>query len=215
MSDLDGFQHPRFAKAYERISVQSDRRGGAEHRARLLAGIAGRVVEVGAGNGRNFAHYPPEVTEVVAVEPEERLRALGAKAAEGAEVPITLVAGHADALPVEDGSCDVVVASLVLCSVPEPARALAEMRRVLRPDGELRVYEHVRSTGRVRGTFEDLITPLWSRAGGGCHPNRKTAEAVAAAGFEVDDLERFSFRPLPWAPSSAHILGSAAVSSRL
>ena len=209
MTDLERFQHPRFARAYERISAESERRGATAHRARMLSGLAGRVIEVGAGTGLNFTHYPDTVSEVVAVEPEDQLRARAEQAATRAAVPVRVVAGHADALPAEDHTFDAAVTSLVLCSVPDPARALAEIRRVLKPGGELRFYEHVRSTGAIRGTIEDLITPLWKRCGGGCHPNRHTDEAITAAGFHIDPLDRFLFRPLRFAPASDHILGHA------
>jgi SAM-dependent methyltransferase len=208
MSELTPFQHPRFAKAYQRIAATSDARGGAEHRRRLLTGLTGRVIEIGAGNGRNFPHYPTTVSEVVAVEPDDRLRALAERAAADAPVTVTVVAGHADALPGDAGTYDAAVVSLVLCSVPDPARTLTEIRRVLRPGGELGVYEHVRSPG-LRGRFEDAIAPLWSRAGGGCHPNRNTAETIAASGFDIDQLDRFMFRSMPLLPGSVHILGAA------
>lgn len=208
MSDLAGFQHPRFARAYQRISEQTDQRGGSEHRVRLLAGMSGRVLEIGSGNGRNFSHYPETVSEVLAVEPEDQLRSMAEAAAIDARVPVRVVAGHADALPADAASVDAVVVSLVLCSVPDLAHALVEIRRVLRPSGELRVYEHVRSTG-WRGRVEDLITPLWKRGAGGCHPNRDTAATIRAAGFDVDGLERFMFRPVPMLPAAAHILGTA------
>ncbi|HKR50707.1 MAG TPA: class I SAM-dependent methyltransferase, partial [Pseudonocardiaceae bacterium] len=132
MSDLSGFQHPCFARIYERISVESEQRGTAQHRDQALASLTGLVIEVGAGNGLNFGHYPNTVTEVVAVEPEDRLRALAEKAAVTAAVPVRVLAGHADALPAQDTSFDAAVASLVLCSVPDLAGALAEIRRVLR-----------------------------------------------------------------------------------
>ena len=105
---MSRLQHPRFAKMYERISETSDRRGGSAHRERLLAGLSGRVIEVGAGNGRNFAHYPSTVTAVVAVEPENQLRALAERAAATAAVPVRVVAGHADALPADDGEFDAI-----------------------------------------------------------------------------------------------------------
>lgn len=209
MADLSAFQHPRFARMYERISIESEQRGTAEHRDRVLAGLSGRVIEVGAGNGLNFAHYPDTVTEVVAVEPEDRLRVLGEEAAARAPVPVRMAAGHAEALPAEDSSVDAVVASLVLCSVPDAARALGEIRRVLRPGGELRFFEHVRSGRRWFGLLQDIITPLWSRAAGGCHPNRDTAAAIRAAGFDVEQLDRFSYSPLPYFPRQAHVLGRA------
>jgi ubiquinone/menaquinone biosynthesis C-methylase UbiE len=209
VADLSAFQHPRFARMYERISIESEQRGTAEHRDRALAALSGRVIEVGAGNGLNFAHYPDTVTEVIAVEPEDRLRVLGEQAAARAAVPVRVVAGHAEALPAEDGSVDAVVASLVLCSVPDVARALAEIRRVLRPSGELRFFEHVRSDQRWFGLLQDAIAPLWSRAAGGCHPNRDTAAAIDAAGFPIERLDRFSYSPLRFVPPHAHILGSA------
>ena len=172
MMDLSGFQHPRFARMYERISAESERRGTAQQRDRVLAGLSGRVIEVGAGNGMNFRHYPDTVGEVFAVEPDETLRGLAEQAAENATVPVRVIAGHSTALPVEDGDFDAAVASLVLCSVPNQEAALAEIRRVLKPGGELRFFEHVRSDNPVFGFLEDMITPLWSRIGGGCHPNR-------------------------------------------
>ena len=209
MSDLSRFQHPRFARMYERISEESDRRGTAEHRARALTGLKGRVIEVGAGNGRNFAHYPAAVTEVVAVEPEDRLRALAERAARYTPVPVRVGAGHADDLPVEDASFDAAVASLVLCSVPSLERALAELRRVLRPGGELRFFEHVRSANPLVGAFQDLITPLWSVGAAGCHLNRDTAAAIRGAGFAIEELDRFAYAPLAMVPKQAHILGRA------
>ena len=209
MTDLSAFQHPRFARLYEKISAESERRGTAEHRDRALAGLTGRVAEVGAGNGLNFRHYPTSVSEVVAVEPEDRLRALAEQAATTAPVAVKVVAGHGDALPFDDNTFDAAVASLVLCSVPEPRHFLAELRRVLKPGGQLRFFEHVRSANPLIGVIEDGITPLWSVIGGGCHLNRNTSAAIAAAGFEVDELDRFTYRPLKFVPPHAHILGRA------
>lgn len=209
MTDLSAFQHPRFARMYERISAESEQRGTAEQRDRALAGLAGRVIEVGAGNGMNFAHYPDTVTELVAVEPEDQLRAIAEKAAARAPVPVSVLAGHAGALPAEDATFDAAVASLVLCSVSDVAAALAEIRRVLRPGGELRFFEHVRSDKPWFGVLQDAITPLWSRAGGGCHLNRDTAAAIRAAGFNIEQLDRFSYAPLRFFPRHAHILGRA------
>ena len=114
-----------------------------EHRRKLLEGLSGRVIEVGAGNGLNFSLYPHTVEKVVAVEPEPTLREAAREEAKEAQVEIEVVDGVASELPAEDASYDAVVASLVLCSVRDQAEALAEMRRVLKPGGELRFYEHV------------------------------------------------------------------------
>jgi ubiquinone/menaquinone biosynthesis C-methylase UbiE len=209
MADLSQFQHPRFARMYERMSAESERRGTAEHRDRALAGLTGRVIEVGAGNGMNFSHYPDTVTEVVAVEPEDHLRGLAERAAAKASRPVRVLAGQATALPVEDDGFDTAVASLVLCSIADTRAALAELRRVLKPTGELRFFEHVRSEKPWFGLLEDAITPLWSRVGGGCHPNRDTAAAIRAAGFAIEELDRFYYAPLRFFPSHAHILGRA------
>src|SRR6195256_594752 len=136
-------RHPLFARMYQRMSAAAERAGAAEHRARVLSGLRGRVVEVGAGNGLNFAHYPSTVTEVVAVEPERYLRSRAEAAAARATTSVTVIDGTAAAIPLDDASVDGGVASLVLCSVSDPAAALAELHRVIRPSGELRFYEHV------------------------------------------------------------------------
>ncbi|WP_144128077.1 class I SAM-dependent methyltransferase [Catellatospora sichuanensis] len=206
---LKNLQHPRFARFYTAISTRAEAHGGAEHRARLLKGLAGTVIEVGAGNGLNFAHYPPHVTRVLAVEPDDTLRALARRAAQRAPVPVEVVSGHADALPAPDGAFDTAVISLVLCTVANPVHALAEIRRVLRPDGQLRFYEHVRSDKLLLALLQDLIAPLWARLAGGCRPNHDTAAVIAANGFTISSCQRFGFSPCSAVPRFAHILGVA------
>ncbi|MDA0167730.1 class I SAM-dependent methyltransferase [Solirubrobacter taibaiensis] len=202
-------EHPRFARVYPAVAARADKRGAAGHRQRLVEGLAGRVVEVGAGNGRNFVHYPPGVTEVVAIEPEPTLRAL----AEGAEtaVPVRVLDGVAEALPFADGELDAAVVSLVLCSVPDQGRALAEIRRVLRPGGALRFYEHVIPQRQPkRGLFRAAdATGLWPRLAAGCHLARDTAGAIVAAGFEIERCERIEFRSAAVEPRLSYLLGSA------
>lgn len=202
--------HPLFARVFDRMAAKTDGRGAAEHRERLLAGLIGRVVEVGAGNGLNFCRYPDTVTEVLAVEPEDYLRARALQAAEVAPIRITVVDGLADLLPTEDASHDAVVASLVLCSVPDQGRALAEARRVLRPGGELRFYEHVISKEAGVARMQNAAAWFWPWVGGGCHPNRDTVGAIQRAGFEIKDCERFDFRPsVLMAPVAPHVIGAA------
>jgi ubiquinone/menaquinone biosynthesis C-methylase UbiE len=202
---------PRFARGYPGAAERADARGGAEHRRRLLAGLHGRVIELGAGSGRNFAHYPETVTEVVAIEPEPDLRKLAAEAARVAPVPIEVRAGTADALPLADEEMDAAVASLVLCSVPDQARALAELRRVTRRGGELRFYEHVIATTQPKRAILQIAdrSGIWPALGGGCHPARDTGAAIAAAGFTIERSERFNFRAEPVEPRVPYILGVA------
>jgi ubiquinone/menaquinone biosynthesis C-methylase UbiE len=202
--------HPVFARVYQRLSHVAEAKGASEHRDRLLAGLHGRVIEVGAGNGLNFSHYPSTVTEVVAVEPESFLRARAEEADRAVSVPMTILDGTADALPVPDAAFDAGIASLVLCSVPDQVTALAELHRVIRPGGELRFFEHVVSKragpARVQHIADRTIRPYLS---GGCHAGRDTLAAIKAAGFVIEHSERFSFRPNPIDVTSPHILGTA------
>ncbi|MGC4834134.1 methyltransferase domain-containing protein [Micromonospora vinacea] len=203
--------HPVFARVYERLSVAMDRAGTAAFRRDLVAGLSGRVIEIGAGNGRMFSHYPPGVTQVVAVEPERRLRAAAERAAADAPVPVTVVDGLADALPAGDGEFDAAVAALVLCTVPDQPSALAEISRVLRPGGEVRFFEHVaaeETTGLHRAQ-RIVDATLWPRLFAGCHTGRDTVAAITAAGFEVEEQRRFRFPATSNSPSSPCVLGRA------
>jgi ubiquinone/menaquinone biosynthesis C-methylase UbiE len=157
----------------------------------------------------NFPHYPPGVTQVVAVEPEDYLRGRAQQAAGRAPVPITVADATADQLPFPDQSFDAAVASLVLCSVPEQATALGELRRVVRPGGELRFYEHVRPNNPRKAALWQRLDDwnIWPRLAGGCHCARDTEHAIRQAGFAVERCRRFPFKGGP--VTAPHILGLA------
>lgn len=201
--------HPVFARLYPMMSRAMEGRGMAEHRQALLAELSGTVLEIGAGNGLNFRHYPSTVTRVLAVEPEPHLRSLARAAAAAAPVPVEVVDGLAERLPAADGSVDAVTVSLVLCSVGDQGAALREIRRVLRPGGQLRFLEHVRAdTPGLARVQRVLDATVWPRMTGGCHTSRETAAAIGQAGFTIERLDRFLF-PEVRTPSSVHVLGTA------
>jgi ubiquinone/menaquinone biosynthesis C-methylase UbiE len=208
----DAVHHPVFARFYARMSVIADAKGGvAAHREELLTGLSGRVIEIGAGNGLNFPHYPSAVSEVVALEPERSLRHLAVQAARRSEVPVDVVPGAAEALPVKSEAFDAAVASLVLCSVRDLPRALCEIRRVLRPGGELRFFEHGLADGKVlAGTQRAVDRTVWPLLFGGCHTARDTIAAIEAAGFELGTYRKLRVpeRGIPF-PTSPCVLGVA------
>jgi SAM-dependent methyltransferase len=202
--------HPLFARMYLRMA--SRRLDGEErdHRRALLEGLSGEVIEVGAGSGINFRFYPRTVSHVLAVEPEPVLRNAAVDNAAHAPVPVSVVSGVSGALPGEAETFDAGVASLVLCSVPDPGRALAELFRVIRPGGELRFYEHVVARGRASALIQRIAdATLWPRLAGGCHLSRDTGAAFERAGFTVESCERFTFSPGAPVPAIPHILGCA------
>jgi ubiquinone/menaquinone biosynthesis C-methylase UbiE len=203
-------RHPLFARFQAWLSTQGERHGVGEHRDELLAGLSGRVVEVGAGSGTNFRHYPVTVSEVVAVEPEPYLRARALESAREAPIRVQVRDAVAERLPLEDSSVDAGVASLVLCSVGDPDQALSQLYRVIRPGGELRFYEHVRADTAELMRLQRTLDLVWPKLGGGCHLTRDTELAITRAGFLVEACRRFRFQPCALAaPTSPIILGVA------
>lgn len=212
MTDRGRSTNPVFARAWSGLFARGlARSGGDDLRRRLLADLAGTVVEVGAGDGANFAFYPDAVEHVVAVEPEPYLRERARARAAAAPVPVEVVDGTAAAIPVVDGHADAVVFCLVLCSVPDQRAALVEARRVLRAGGGLRFLEHVRAPGpgAMRRVQHALDLTVWPRLFGGCHLGRDTVAAVGEAGFAVTAVQRFWFPERPRLPMSAAVLGAA------
>ena len=206
MTDI---RHPIFARCFDRLSRVMEKELGPRRR-ELLEGLSGRVVELGAGNGINFAHYPATVEQVIALEPEPYMRAKAEQAAQSAPVAVTVRPGIADALELEDASVDAAVASLVLCSVPDQPRSLAELLRVIKPGGELRFLEHVRgsSPGKARAQSAADRSGIWPLIAGGCHCARDTAAAIRAAGFEVTQMRDLNLGP-GWNITNPHVLGRA------
>jgi ubiquinone/menaquinone biosynthesis C-methylase UbiE len=184
--------NPLFARYFARFGGRNEERGNRELRQEMLAGLSGRVIEVGPGNGLNFPHYPGSVQEVVAVEPEPYLRSRAVEAAADAPVPIRVADGSADELPAVDGSVDAVVVSGLLCSVTDVPAALAEFHRVLRPGGQLRFYEHVRSRDLLFAGFQQAADLVWPRLMGGCHVQRQTRAAIEQV-FTIQACRGFRF----------------------
>ena len=186
--------HPVFARIFPRLSQVMEDGGMAARREPLLAGLTGQVIDVGAGTGASFGHYPPAVDRVTAVEPELRLRQIAAAAARAVPVPVTVTDGLASALSAPDASFDAAVVTFVLCTVPDQAAALREIRRVLKPGGVLCFLEHVRAdTARLARIQRALDATIWPHLIGGCDLSRDTAAAIERAGFTIRRLDRFLF----------------------
>jgi ubiquinone/menaquinone biosynthesis C-methylase UbiE len=185
--------HRIFAALYDRQLRPLERGWLGQRRSALLGDLAGQVLEVGAGTGSNLAHYR-RASEVVACEPDPAMRTRMVGKLPAARVPVQVCDAAAEALPFADQRFDVVVCTLVLCTVSDPAAALTEIYRVLRPGGRLVFLEHVRGQGRL-ARWQDRLAPLHVRLVAGCHPNRDSAAAIAGAGFAIGPLETFEPRP--------------------
>lgn len=159
------------------------------YRRRVTSAAAGRVLEIGIGSGLNLRLYPEQVREVVGLEPAPRLIAMAGRAVQGSRVPTSFIEGSAEAIPLEDHSFDTVVTTWTLCSIPEAVVALREMRRVLKPNGQLLFVEHGRAPEEHIRKWQDRLTPTWKRIGGGCHLNRPIQQLIESAGFSIAKLE--------------------------
>ena len=200
--------HPVFAALYDLVGASAERRWMGARRRRLLAGARGAVLEIGGGTGANLAHYR-DVDRVTIAEPDPFMRSRIGPKLEDARVPVEVSAAGAEALPFPDDSFDTVVSTLVLCTVPDQAAALEEVRRILRPGGRLLFIEHVRAAGSM-ARWQDRLEPLWRRLFGGCHPNRDTVAAIEEAGFEIETFESFH-PPIAFSRLTPHVQGSATI----
>jgi SAM-dependent methyltransferase len=202
--------HPIFARLYGVLARLAEHGDLGARRHALAAGAAGLTLELGAGTGESFKHYRAPVTWVAAVEPDPTMLRQAARRAPDAAVRIRLVRARAEALPFRDATFDTAVATLVLCSVDDPARALAETRRVLKHGGLLLFLEHVRARSEALARWQDRLERPWGALTGACHPNRPTLASIRAAGFEPAEVEAFDLRPgIPLV--HPHIQGSARV----
>lgn len=182
------------ARLYDAVLSFAERAALRRWRAELLAQAQGVVLEIGAGTGANLPFYPAAVQRVLLLEPDPAMRE---RLVERAPRFSTVVSGSARRLPLATGSVDSVVSTLVLCSVGDPYPAVAELRRVLRPGGQLLVLEHVAAVAGSRTrTTQRLLTPMWSRVAGGCSLERDTRQALAEAGFDTSGL-RDDVLPVP------------------
>lgn len=193
-TDAEERGHKWFAVFFDWM-VKTEGKAHRQVRAEVAGGAEGRVLEVGCGNGANFPYYTRAATHIVAVDPDPYMLSRARTRAAEMPRPIEIHKAPAERLPFEDADFDTVVATLVLCSVRRQAKALAEIKRVLRPGGQLRFYEHVRYSNAFGAFWQDAITPVWRWMGAGCHPNRDTEKAIRKAGFEILELRRPVLEP--------------------
>jgi ubiquinone/menaquinone biosynthesis C-methylase UbiE len=185
-----------FAAGYDRVLARSEERGLRDARAALVGRARGEVVELGAGTGLNLAHYDrTQVTRVVATEPDPHMAKQLRARADASFVEV--VEAPAERLPVPDASADTVVSTLVLCTVRDPAAALAEVDRVLRPGGQLLLYEHVRAEDEGLARWQDRLERPWGWLAGGCHPNRDTLAALDQCPLVLLEVEQAEFPAAP------------------
>jgi ubiquinone/menaquinone biosynthesis C-methylase UbiE len=157
-------------------------------RERLIGAAEGRVLEIGIGSGLNLPLYGPTIREVIGLDPSPELLQMARDRAAAAPVSVKLLEASAEAMPLDDASIDTVVTTWTLCTIPDAPRALAELRRVLRPGGALLFVEHGRAPEPGVARWQDRLDPLWWRVAGGCHLNRKIDDLVSGSGFRIDAL---------------------------
>ena len=167
-------------------------------RRKFIPLASGTALEVGAGSGLNLPCYGPQVQKLYALDPSRELWKMAHKRVREAPFPVAFLAASAERIPLEDMSVDTVVTTWTLCTIPDPLQALTEMRRVLKPEGRLIFVEHGRSSDPGVLAWQNRLTPVWKRVGGGCHLNRKIDDLIADAGFDITQIDRgYSRGPKP------------------
>jgi SAM-dependent methyltransferase len=202
-------RNPLFPYIYRLGMPIFDRLFYRRYRREAMSSATGRLLLVGLGPGTDLLFLPPTVTSVAAVEPEAPMRRMAAALARRHGIAVEIVEGIGESIPFPDNSFDSVHIGLVLCSVDDVAATLSEIRRVLAPGGRLVVLEHVRGEGAT-GRLQDLVAKPWSWLAAGCEPNRRTADAIAAAGFDTTGLRRIPRTPVPF-PCKPHLQGFATL----
>jgi ubiquinone/menaquinone biosynthesis C-methylase UbiE len=188
---------PLFARGYDWFVKSSEEAGLRDERRYLLARARGRTLEISAGTGINVELYPDSVTELVLTEPDPHMRMQLEKKLTALGRPAEVIDAGGERLPLPDASVDTVVATLVFCTIPEPEAALAEIARVLKPDGRLLFLEHVRASDPRTARWQDRLERPWGWFGRGCHPNRDTLAVITGSGLEVSEVEQGQFPKAP------------------
>lgn len=212
MTNEGEINHPVHAKLYDRLNAGAEEKVFPPHRNYLAAGLEGDVLDVGIGTGSMIPYYVASrqqgsAFDLRAIEPDPDMRRQAMEAAHSAEIPVEITTGRAEQTPYPDDSFDVVICSLVLCSVEDLEDALSEIARVLRPEGEFRFFEHVRSDG-VRGTIESFVSPVWRPVAAGCRIDRRTGDRIAER-FEPIEIDRFDIGTLDTFPARRFVRGRA------
>lgn len=171
------------------IHLSMRQRNLAAYRARVIPAAQGRVLEIGIGSGLNLPYYGTTVERVIGLDPSPKLLAMAREAARRTTIPFDLIEDSAEAIPLDNRSIDTVVTTWTMCSIPDVQRALGEMRRILKPGGRLLFVEHGHSPDPGVRRWQDHLTPIWRRVGGGCHLNRAIRELIEGAGFRIERIE--------------------------
>jgi ubiquinone/menaquinone biosynthesis C-methylase UbiE len=182
-----GFYQDRIVPSLIQLAMRN--RNLAPYRSRTVSEATGHVLEVGIGSGLNLPFYRESASHIVGLDPSPKLLAMAREAAHRSAMPLKLIEGTAEAIPIEDRSIDTVVTTWTLCSVPDVGRALREMRRVLRPGGRLLFVEHGRAPEAGVRWWQDRLTPMWKHLAGGCHLNRAIGQLIENAGFRIERLD--------------------------